>query len=141
MKSIKLNKSFLKALIYLILSVGFFYAGFALGQPGAGGAGEASASGLGGIASNVTNTFTDFAKLITAGAFLGGLGFAFLAILQFKAHRDSPSQNPLGKPIMYLFIAVALLFLPYLVNQAGKTVFGPGGRAGTISGEAALDNT
>lgn len=98
-------------------------------------------SGFQGIAENIKDTFSSFAKLITAGSFLAGLGLAFLAILKFKEYRDaSPGQGKLGLPITYLFVAVAFLFLPHLTKEAGNTIFGGNTPAGSISGETSLDN-
>lgn len=126
----KLNRRILKSAVYVVLSLSFFYTSFTFAQSG---------TGISDIAANVTSTFSNFAKLITAGAFLAGLTFAFLAILQFKAHRDNPAQNPLGKPIVYMFVAVGLLFLPYLVEQAGKSVLGTSATPGTVSGVTSIE--
>lgn len=97
-------------------------------------AGEAVAAdkGLGGMASSVTSSFESLAKLITAGSYLAGLGFAISAILKFKQHKDSPAQIPIGTPIALVFIAAALLFLPSILGIAGATMFGTGG--GSVAG-------
>lgn len=104
-----------KAVIYLVLALTFFYADFAIAS---------APSGLSAVISNVQGTFKTFAKFITGAAFLVGLGFALGAVLKFKAHKDNPTQIPIGTPIALLFIAVALLFLPYLFGRVGMTVFG-----------------
>ena len=94
--------------------------------------------GLSGMADNIRRSLKSFAQLVTAGAFLAGLGFALASILKFKAHKDNPTQIPIGTPIAMLFVAVALLFMPYLFRQAGKTVTGQTSGHGSISGVTSL---
>lgn len=104
----------IKSIVLALLSLSCFYVGFAY----------AGASTISGIASNLHGLFSVMAKLITGGSVLAGFGFALASILKFKAHKDNPTQIPIGTPIALLFIAVALMFLPYLFGAAGKTVFG-----------------
>ncbi|WP_324607132.1 type IV secretion protein IcmD [Legionella adelaidensis] len=85
---------------------------------------------IGGLASSVTGSFKQIAKLITAGSYLAGLGFSVGAIMKFKQHKDNPTQIPIGTPIALLFIAAALLFLPSILGIAGQTMFGGGQTAG-----------
>lgn len=88
-------------------------------------AGEAAAVGtLGTVAGTITQSFTQLAKLITATAYIAGMGFAVGSIMKFKAHKDNPAQEPIGKPVGLLMVAAALLFLPTLLGVTGKTVFG-----------------
>lgn len=82
---------------------------------------------LGDMASTITGSFTNVSKLITAGSYVAGLGFAIGSIMKFKAHKDNPQQEPIGKPIGLLVIAAALLFLPSILGMTGSTMFGSGG--------------
>jgi intracellular multiplication protein IcmD len=68
-------------------------------------------------------SLSDLAKLIAAGSYVGGLGFALGAIMKFKAHKDNPTQIPVGTPIALLFIAAALIFLPTIFSSTGTTLF------------------
>jgi intracellular multiplication protein IcmD len=70
-----------------------------------------------------TASFANITKLITAGSYVAGFGFAVGAILKFKQHKDNPTQIPIGTPIALIFIAAALLFLPSLVPSSGGTLF------------------
>jgi len=106
-------KEVLKLLSLIAVSGLLFYAGDALAQ-----------QTLANVSDNITNTLGNIAKLITAVAYVAGIGFAMAAILKFKAHRDNPTQIPIGTPIALLFISVVLLFLPTLLGVAGQTVFG-----------------
>lgn len=95
---------------------------------------DAAAGGtltVGGMASSITNSFTNLTKLITAGSYLAGLGFSIGAIMKFKQHKDNPTQIPIGTPIALVFIAAALLFLPTILGVTGATMFG---KAGTVAG-------
>jgi intracellular multiplication protein IcmD len=96
-------------------------------------AGTAFAGSLnvGGMASSITSSFKSLTKLITAGSYLAGLGFSIAAIMKFKAHKDNPTQIPVGTPIALVFIAAALLFLPTILGVAGSTMFNGGG---TVAG-------
>lgn len=100
------------------------------------GASEALAGiSLGTVATTVTSSFEALAKLITATAYIAGLGFAIGAIMKFKQHKDNPTQIPIGTPIALLFIAAALIFLPTIFGVVGTTLFGS---AGTIAGPTGI---
>lgn len=88
---------------------------------------EAQASNsqtLGDVAKNITKSLSGLAKLITAASYVAGIGFAMMGMLKLKAHKDNPTQVPLGQPIILLVIATGLIFLPNLINTGGATVWG-----------------
>lgn len=93
---------------------------------------------LGKVASNITGSFSQLAKLITAGAYMAGIGFCMASMLKFKAHKDNPTQIPIGTPIALLFIGAALIFLPNIFRIAGYTIFGGTSGAGGVSGTTGL---
>ncbi len=113
---------FLAALVLTITGLGF-YSGYAF-----------AAQTLGDIATTVTDSFGQLAKLITAGSYIAGLGFALGSILKFKLHKDNPQSTPIGTPIALLFIAAALIFLPTIFGIAGQTVFGSTAISGGVTG-------
>lgn len=96
----------------------------------------ASASGPG-VATNPTS-IGSLATLITAGAYVAGFGFALGAILKFKAHKDNPTQTPLSKPIVLLFVAAALIFLPSIFKSTGGTLFESFATADAVDGLASF---
>lgn len=97
--------------------------------------GYADTMDIGTVADNVTSTFASMAELITAGSYIAGLGFAVGAILKFKAHKDNPTQIPVGTPVALMFVAAALIFLPSMFEVAGGTLFGSdGGTSAGITG-------
>lgn len=87
---------------------------------------------IGTMATQITGSFSALAQLITAGAYLAGLGFSVGAILKFKQHKDNPTNIPIGTPIALVFIAAALLFLPTILGITGATMFG--GSGGSVAG-------
>ncbi|MGB6985596.1 MAG: hypothetical protein WBD74_06410 [Candidatus Aquilonibacter sp.] len=74
------------------------------------------------VETNVSS-YGNIASLITSASYVAGFGFALGAILKFKAHKDNPTQIPVGTPIALVFIAAALLFLPTLLPVTGATDF------------------
>ncbi len=96
---------------------------------------------LGSVASTLTSSFSNLAKLITAGAYMAGIGFAMASMLKFKAHKDNPTQIPIGTPIALLFIGAALIFLPNIFGIAGNTIFGGTGGAGGVYGVTGLSGS
>ena len=89
---------------------------------------------IGTLAANVTKSIGALTQLVTAGAYVGGTSMFLIAIFQFRQHKENPSQVPLSKPMMFLAIAGALLFLPSLIKVTGQTIFGTEAVIGTPSG-------
>ena len=130
MKKLKSNKRFFNIVSSFLFSVGCFYISVSYAAGG-------SDTGISGIAGRVTESFKSFAKLITAGSFLAGLALAFMAILEFKKYKDKPGQA-LSKPVGYLIVAVAFLFMPYVVKSVGYTLFQTSDTTGSISGSYSI---
>ncbi len=124
-----MKKSTKKALTYFAISASLFATGVAVAGPGGGGGG-----GIGTVAATVTSQFGALAKLITAGSYIGGLGAAIGGIMKLKAHKDNPTQIPIGTPIFLIVVAVLLLFLPSLMASSGKTLFTNGGKTAGVAG-------
>jgi intracellular multiplication protein IcmD len=99
----------------------------------------ASTITIGNMASMITASFASLAKLITAGSYLAGIGFAIGAILKFKQHKDNPTQITIGQPIALTFIAASLLFLPSILAMTGSTMFGAG--QAVMAGPTGIDLT
>jgi intracellular multiplication protein IcmD len=93
-----------------------------------------AASGIGAVASSVTANFGPIAKLITAGAYIAGLGFGVGAVVKFKAHKDNPTQVQLSQPIALLFVAAALMFIPSVFKSVGGTLYSGSSTSAGISG-------
>lgn len=90
--------------------------------------------GIGGVAAKVTDNVASIARLITAASYVAGMAFAVGAIVKFKAHKDNPTQIPIGTPIALLFVGAALIFIPTVFKVSGQTLFGTSGEVSSISG-------
>lgn len=128
-------KVVLKVVYLLFLPILMLYAGDIFAD------GTTKATDLAGVASNISTSFAALAKLVTSLAYVAGMGFAMAAILKFKAHKDNPTQIPIGTPIALLFVAAALLFLPSLFTVAGQSIFGSGAQVGSITGTTSFGGT
>lgn len=115
----------MKKVILCLLALACFTAGTAA---------LAAISGIGSVAAQVTTNVGNIARLVTAASYVAGMAFAVGAIVKFKAHKDNPTQIPIGTPIALLFVGAALIFIPTVFSVSGKTLFGASGAVGTISG-------
>lgn len=79
---------------------------------------------MGDMAKSMTTSLGEVGKMITAASYVGGLGFVIGALMKFKQHKDNPTQVPLGTPMTLLVMAIALLFLPTLLEFSSTTIFG-----------------
>jgi intracellular multiplication protein IcmD len=96
----------------------------------------ATTGDLSSLSSQIFGNFANLSKLITAGAYIAGLGFAIASIFKFKAHKDNPTQVQVGTPIALVMIAASLLFLPSILGTTGKTLFGSTATSATDTGVA-----
>lgn len=101
----------------------------------------AAISGVGSVAAQVTSNVANIARLITAASFVAGMAFAVGAIVKFKAHKDNPTQIPIGTPIALLFVGAALIFIPNVFRVGGATLFGTSGTASNVSGVISISGT
>ena len=129
MKKIKHAKVALKGTMLVTSLMAFMWADVAL------------AESLGTMASTLTKTFGSVGKAVTALSYIAGLGFAIASILQFKQHKENPSQTPIGKPVSQILIAAALLFLPSMFSAVGNTIFKEGGTTAGASGTEIKSST
>ena len=90
---------------------------------------------LGDVASNVTSSLSNVAKLINAASYVAGVAFALMGLLKFKAHKDQPQQIPLSQPIVLLAIAAGLVYLPSIIKTTGSTMWGGSAQVASVKGE------
>jgi hypothetical protein len=96
-------------------------------------------SGVGSVAAQVTTNVAAIARLVTAASYVAGMAFAVGAIVKFKAHKDNPTQIPIGQPIALLFVGAALIFIPTVFKVSGGTLFGSSSQVGGVSGVTTFD--
>ena len=92
-------------------------------------------SNLGGMANELTEQFTNVAKLMVAVAYVAGIGFGISSIFKFKQHKDNPTQVPIGTPLAMMTISVLLVYLPGIYGPAGTSIFGTSTGSGSAKGD------
>ena len=86
------------------------------------------------ISGIITEQVTAVASLLVVVAYVAGVGFSLGGIIQFKAHKDNPTQVALSKPIVLLVVGACLLFLPTIMKSAGQSIFGEAPDTGAKGG-------
>lgn len=81
---------------------------------------------IGGMAKTLNDNLSSIADLIGSIGYVAGLGFGVASVFKFKQHRDSPTQVPIGTPFAMLGVAVALIYMPSLLTEAGSSAFEEG---------------
>lgn len=94
----------------------------------------AGPSGVGAVAAKITGNLANIARLITALSYVIGMALVVASLVKFKAHKDNPTQIPIGTPIALLFVGAALIFVPTVFSVGGGTLFGQSGKVAGVSG-------
>src|SRR3990167_5052561 len=80
------------------------------------------------ILNNIANSLGPVQKLISGGAYVLGLIFAFKAMQALKVNAEqtvmSSSHGSMKEPLIYLIVAAGLIYLPSSLNVALMTTFG-----------------
>ena len=120
-----MKKSILKTLAYAVGATALFAVAI---DP-------AMAQDLNTMTSNLKNQLPGVADVLSACAYIGGIGFGIKAALKLKEHNESKGQQvPLSQPITLAVVAALLLALPTLLTNAKGTVFGTGSTGTTLDG-------
>jgi len=69
---------------------------------------------LGDMADWVMGPVNGLGKVLGYICLIGGIGMILGAFLQYKAHRDNPSQVRLTTPVFLLVVGVILIILPFV---------------------------
>lgn len=81
------------------------------------------------IKNTVIPQIQSIGELLTILSYVLGVCLAAAGVLQFKAHKENPTQTPISKPITLLCVAGGLLFLPTVIEVAGQSLFAGGIRS------------
>lgn len=122
----------------MLLITGMILCVVSAGVAMAAGTGGAPAGSIGSVAQIVQSSFSNVAKVMTAGAYVMGIGFVIASLFKFKAHKDNPTQVQIGTPIALLFIGAAMIFIPSVMKTGGATVFGSQASSAGVSGISGL---
>jgi intracellular multiplication protein IcmD len=78
---------------------------------------QSNATDIAGLVSNVQkNALVPTLDAVVSISYLAGAGFIVASIFKFKAHKDNPTQVPIGTPITLLLVGIGLLFFPAIVK-------------------------
>ncbi|MDB6095915.1 MAG: type secretion protein IcmD [Francisellaceae bacterium] len=83
------------------------------------------------VATTVSSQLNSLATLLGRISYAAGIALAIVSLMKFKAHKDNPQQEPIGKAVTYLAVAGGLLFLPTVMDVASRSLFGANGNAGS----------
>lgn len=77
----------------------------------------AESQGFGEIAENLFSGGIVIGNLIRAVCIITGVILVFASFLQYKKHRNNPSEVPLSTPIVTLLVGLALIALSFIPLQ------------------------
>ena len=84
----------------------------------------ATAISIGDMATNLSQSYTQFGSLIVGLSYICGIGFFVGGLYKYKMYRENQTQIPFTAPFALLMVGVAMFFLPGFVVPTGATVFG-----------------
>lgn len=94
----------------------------------------ALAQGLNQVTGVVKSQMPGVAEVLSAVAYVAGVGFGIKAVLKLKEHNESKGQVPLSQPITLGIVAGLLLALPSFLQTAKTGIFGSGSKGTTLDG-------
>lgn len=94
----------------------------------------ALAQGLDTITGTVKKQMPGVADVLSAAAYVGGVGFGIKAALKLKENNESKGQVPLSQPITMAIVAALMLALPTFLATGKEAVFGAGATGTTLDG-------
>ena len=83
----------------------------------------AQADDLAGVAGGLSGILAGIVYVVKVCLWVGGTGLLLGGIIQYKAHRVSPTQVRLIKPIMLWVVGTIFVILPFVMDWA---INGPG---------------
>lgn len=96
------------------------------------------ATTIGDVATNLMGPTAIVTKLVIVACYVIGLVLVFVAIAQYKIHRQSPKLVPLSTPIALLILGTVALLIPYATNNFGETGSATKGSEGESKRNTAL---
>lgn len=81
----------------------------------------ADAISLGDAANWLMGPVNGLGKVFGYMCLIGGIGMILGAFLQYRAHRENPSQVRLSTPVFLLIVGIILIILPYIGLLSGYT--------------------
>lgn len=69
---------------------------------------------LGDVSNTLTSISGGLGKMLYGISFVAGVAFILAGAVQYKYYRDNPQMIRLSTPIMYFFLGLALVALPFI---------------------------
>jgi hypothetical protein len=79
--------------------------------------GAVFATTIGDVATNLMGPTEIVTKLVIVACYVVGLTLIFVAMAQYKIHRQSPKLVPLSTPVALLILGAVALLIPYATNM------------------------
>jgi intracellular multiplication protein IcmD len=82
------------------------------------------------VADGLIGQLSSVSSLIAMANYVAGFSFLCVSIFKFKQHKDNPTQQTIGNPLMYLLLAILLMYMANIIKPIGVSLFGTGIRFG-----------
>lgn len=79
------------------------------------------AQSLGDIANNLLGPTRGITQLMYGVSYVAGAGMLIMALMQYKAHRDNPSQVRLGTPIAFFIFGLIFVLIPLISKHSSSS--------------------
>jgi len=76
----------------------------------------------GDVAENVLVPANALIKAAYTMCYVIGMGLIFGSLVQYRSHKQSPTQVRIGQPIMLLIFGIVLLCLPFLAQLSSSAL-------------------
>ena len=93
-------------------------------------------AGLDKITAPIKTQLPGVSDVLSAVAYVSGIGFGIKGALRLKEHNESKGQVPLSAPITLFIVAGMLLALPTMLSISTEAVFGTGNTKTTLNGQS-----
>ncbi|GAB5389571.1 MAG: hypothetical protein Alpg2KO_25390 [Alphaproteobacteria bacterium] len=84
---------------------------------------QAQAGGVGIVAQTLMDQLGSIAALISALAFVLGLGLGASGLMKFRQHSDNPNAVPISQPLVRIVIGAMLIALPAVIGTMMGSFF------------------
>lgn len=81
---------------------------------------------LNAVADNLLSHLGSVYTLIGMANYVAGFCFLCVSVFKFKQHKDNPTQQTIGNPLMYLLLAILLMYMANIIKPIGDSLFNSG---------------
>lgn len=132
MKTIVRSRSFKRGVFLIATALGVMCVTSAMAAPGGGGV--ANGVSLSDLTTNINNSVSHLATVLTDIALIAGVGFVMASFFKFHQHKLNPTQVPLSQGVTLMLIGAGLMLFPTMLPTASKAIFGPNSTIAQVGG-------